>query len=321
MRRDSRHQRSGYPALFAAVVAIALLLASTRLPLVVTGDPRSSPTVDAAWAETTERARTEGQAAFEIIVDEGTNPPGDTVFMRHRDLVADEDGIGARLALAALATTPAQRLAVLDELAAQSSDPRLTYRIALERARVVMRLGRTEEAAAIASTLTHDADLAPLLTVDALYVEAHAALALGDLVRAERLLRQAVEIDPAFFNARQTHIMVLATHLPTLTRDEAACLDGARQLVENSAALPSLAGSERRLLLDLADALSRHPGADHAARLFTAGVAFAMAGDEHRAQERLTRAVSGASGMLPPRCEAAIIRAAALHLAALERPS
>lgn len=308
--------RTGVPAMIAGLATLVILDFAPRTCVPVAPIEQTQG-VRAQFLEAAEQARAQGADAFAVALSERVNPPGDTVFMRHPDLIADEDDIGARLALSSLAMSSETRLDALATLEAEASEPLVVYRVRLERARVLMRIGRAEDALMLADALW-GAALDPKLKVDALFVAAHAALESGAVDRAETALALAVEHDRAFFNARQSYVLLLARHLPRLSRgDDGACLTAARRLLENAAALPSLAGSERRLFLDLADALSRLDGADHPARAFAAGTAFAMAGDKNRARARLTDAATP-RGVLPPRCEATIAEAARAQMAVLE---
>ena len=268
----------------------------------------------ARWEQLWQSLETEGvESLAPEVAGSGLQPAGDTAFMRYRDFWRQvEPAALERFQRAALANNPQTKLQLLESLQ-RDPDPRLRYRAWLERARIELRARNLEAAETAARRALAVEGIEPLFQADAPFILGYIALERGELERADQWLEAAIQQDPGFWDARQSHLLVLVRLLER-PRGAGVCLDRTRRLIEHLGALPALAGS-RSQFRDIADRL-RTVGGDNPALLLAAALGRRWAGDQASAREWLTAVREGA-GRLPGAC-GELVRARAAHL--LEGP-
>lgn len=260
----------------------------------------------AAWEALWARLDAQGVAALNPVPpDRARRAAGDTVFMRYPNLWGQIDE-SERLAfqLAAISGDPEQKLAVL-EPATRSPTPLIRFRALLERARIQRRQRDLSAASATARAALAVPEVSEQIRADAWFLLADSAWEQGQRDAAETALNAAIAADPGFWEARRVRLDVLAQRLSEPRQRGALCLDRTRRMIEDLAALPTLA-EDHTQFRDLADRFARAGVSSSVALTLIAGLGYHWSGDVEQARRTLEQAALG-RGALPIGCEQLIM--------------
>lgn len=306
-------------AAWIAGLALFAAFASVRQPEAVCapsagGDPAQVRDELDAWKRMWAGIEADGVKALDLrdAPAAGARYAGDTCGMRYRRLYSGVDPqLREKLAVAAFANDPDIKRRVLESLP-ESPDPRMRARVAVELARVALRRGDPDGAAAALDRAAAE-PLPAACEADTHYLRGRVALGRGDAPAALDAFSAAAARDPGFWNAHRDRIPLLVTALHDPALAPSACLRHARRLIGAIGQLPQLADDTRQFAA-LALSLERL-GARSSAALLAAGLTWGWAGREEHARSVLAR-VSGAPRLLPAVCEREMRARAVLALEA-----
>ena len=225
----------GWARVFSAMSALLLAAAMfVPLPEQATGTPPPPPPeLEQALSEVeTGEAEAEAEA---VAGEDGLAAAGTPCTMRHRRVAPDVDrAFRHRLAAATLATGPDVKDALLAEIEASAPSGAALWRVAMARAELAVRDGRTEDAA---RHLDHAAGIGmpDLCRSDEVFLR---AAVTGNAAQSAELLDAAVAADPAFW-AAQEQLAVLAA--AGTGRDAASCGRDAARAITATIQLAALA--------------------------------------------------------------------------------
>ena len=287
---------------------------ATAAPAVQGENPAEIQAALEAWESMWDELKAEGVGALAPNVRvAGARYAGDTCGMRYRRLYRGVD-VEARehLVVAAFANDPETKRRLLRPLL-DSSDARIRARAAVELARVALRRGDLDAAAAALRQST-GLELPPACEADRHYLEGRIAVHRGDTAAALASFASATARDPGYWNAYHDRLPLLVSVLHEPNQGVAACLRHARSLIEMLGLLPQLADDTRQFA-KLALSLERL-GAHSSATMLASGVAWLWAGQETHGRHVLSQALD-APELLPAACERAMRARIAI---ALESP-
>ncbi len=279
----------------------------------------TAPEVEDVFRQLVREIAESGMETFDNEdTDLGRRPAADTAPMRQPGLFGDEDQVWRdRLSLVRLATSSSVQLGLLESME-EAPDPRLRYRAKLERATIQLRRGANRDALALVRAARAEPVPPPFLA-DGHFIEGYALEGVGEIRGALFAYREAIAVEPEFWNARQAVVALLGRELAGFAKNDRDCVEATHLLLENVGALGGIA-QDRRLYLDLASSILRYAGTGDASRQFVVGMAFRLAGAEQAARRHLLLATS-LRGRLPARCERLIHEVAATALKAEGEPT
>lgn len=290
--------------LLAIAVVVSMAVSALSFPPCPTEDdgkeaPGKGPVSE--WQAMWEKIEAEGYQSLapDVAAQPSLRAAGDTCGMRYRGLF---DGLPREAKHAfqviAFSNDPDSKLRLL-ERSVVAGEAMVRQRAYLEIARVQLRQGRGEAALAtlaaarrLAGPSSCQADLA--------FMEGYIRAERSDVEQALHWLREAVRLDPGFWNARQVLVAVLTQRLhgPGLTANR--CLELTRLLIENLGALPQLAQDVKQFRT-IADHVAGNASGGNAATSLVAGLGYQWGGDHQRSRALFEQGQQARSA-LPPAC-------------------